>query len=73
MQHLHKILSLTSMTTSGKIALGVVASGALVAAWLLTGSRKEKTRDFVSKKSENLKTILKPEKSVSDDQDFYYI
>ena len=62
------------MSTSGKIVIGVgIASSALIAAWLLTGSRKEKTKDFVSKKSENLRAVLKSEKSVSDEQDFYYI
>ena len=44
------------MSTGGKIAIGVgIASSALLAAWLLTGNRKEKTKDFVSKKSEKLK------------------
>ena len=62
------------MSNSGKIALGVgLASSALLAAWLLTGNRKEKTRDFVAKKSENLKAALKSDKVVSDEQDFYYI
>ena len=62
------------MSTGGKIVIGVgIASSALIAAWLLTGSRKERTRDFVSKKSENLKAVLKPEKSAFDEQDFYYI
>lgn len=61
------------MSTSGKIVIGVgIASSALIAAWLLTGTRKEKTKDFVSKKSENLKAVLKSEKAL-DEQDFYYI
>ena len=41
------------MRTTGKIALGVsLASSVLLATWLLTGDRKVKTRDFVSKKAE---------------------
>ena len=62
------------MSTGGKIAIGVgIASSALLAAWLLTGNRKEKTREFVSKKSENLKEVRRSEKSAHDEQDFYYI
>lgn len=62
------------MSTSGKIVIGVgIASSALIAAWLLTGTRKEKTKDFVSKKSEDLKAVLKSEKPALDEQDFYYI
>jgi hypothetical protein len=62
------------MSTGGKIVIGVgIASSALLAAWLLTGNRKEKTKDFVSKTSESLKSVRKAEKSAIDEQDFYYI
>lgn len=64
----------TNMSTGGKIVIGVgIASSALLAAWLLTGNRKEKTKDFVSKTSESLKSVRKAEKSAIDEQDFYYI
>lgn len=62
------------MSTSGKIAISVgIASSVLVAAWLLTGNRKEKTKEFVAKKAENFKSVLKSEKFSADDQEIYYI
>lgn len=57
------------MTTSKKIILGLgVAGGALLAAWLLTGDRKDKTKEFVSKKAEDLKKVLKREKTDSQEE-----
>ena len=57
------------MTTSKKIIIGLgVAGGALLAAWLLTGDRKQKTKQFVSKKAEDLKQALKKEKKVSEEE-----
>jgi hypothetical protein len=57
------------MTTSKKIILGLgVAGGALLAAWLLTGDRKDKTKEFVSKKAEDLKKALKKEKTDSQEE-----
>lgn len=39
------------MSTTKKIAIGLgIASGALLAAWLLTGNRKQKTREFLAKR-----------------------
>ena len=62
------------MSTSRKIAIGLgIASGALVAAWLLTGSRKEKTKEFISKKTGNLKEALKFKKGNVDDSDIHYV
>lgn len=62
------------MNTSGKIAIIGLASSALLAVWLLTGTRKEKTREFVAKKAEGFKDVLKSEKFVVvEDQEFYYI
>lgn len=61
------------MRTSGKIVVSVIASSALLAAWLLTGTRKEKTREFVSKKAESHKTPAKSSKYAIEDQDIYYI
>ena len=44
------------MSTTSKIVIGIgIASGALLAAWLLTGSRKEKTKEFISRKTNGLK------------------
>lgn len=63
------------MNTTSKIALGlgVASAGALLAAWLLTGERKQKTREYISKKAGGLKNALKTEKSSFDDSDTYYI
>lgn len=52
-----------------------LASGALLAAWLLTGSRKEKTKAFVSKGARKIGQTLKTEKkvNVTEDSDVHYI
>jgi len=52
------------MNTTTKIAIGIgLASGALLAAWLLTGTRKEKTKAFISRRATGLKRSLKPERT----------
>ena len=62
------------MRTTGKIALGVsLASSVLLATWLLTGERKMKTRDFVSKKAESLRGSLKSDRIQTSELDSYYI
>jgi hypothetical protein len=64
------------MGTTKKIAIGLgIASGALLAAWLLTGDRKKKTTDFISKKADELKkTFNKQTKNESsDDTDIHYV
>ena len=50
-----------------------LASGALLATWLLTGSWKQKTKEFVSKKAEDLKKVLKTDKSSFDDNEAHYV
>ena len=57
------------------IGLGV-ASGALLAAWLLTGDRGKKTKEFVAKKADDLKQSLKKDKKEeveSEDSETYYV
>jgi hypothetical protein len=64
------------MNTTKKIAIGLgLAGGAILATWLLTGSRKKKTRDFVVKRTQNLKRVLtkKEEAKVFDDSDAHYV
>lgn len=62
------------MSTTRKIAIGLgVAGGALLAAWLLTGDRKKKTKEFISKKAEDLKNALKKDKGNFDDSDVHYV
>lgn len=62
------------MNTTGKIALGAsLVSSLLMAAWLLTGERKEKAKVFVTKKAENLRNVLKSDRVYMSELDEYYI
>ena len=62
------------MNTTGKIAIGVsLATSFVLAAWLLTGDRKVKTKDFVSKKTEGLRSALKADRIYTSELDGYYI
>jgi hypothetical protein len=62
------------MNITGKIALGAsLASSFLLAAWLLTGERKMKAKDFVTKKAESLRSVLKSDKVFVSELDDYYI
>jgi 3-polyprenyl-4-hydroxybenzoate decarboxylase len=64
------------MSTTRKIMIGVgLASGALLAAWLLTGRRREKTKAFVSRGAKTLNRTLKKEKKqeVFEDSDVHYV
>lgn len=63
------------MNTSKKVAIGLgVAGGALLAAWLLTGDRKKKTKDFVSKAANDIKKVFTPkEDKAQDDSDINYV
>jgi hypothetical protein len=59
-----------------KIAIGVgLASGALLAAWLLTGTRKDKTKKFISKGTASLmNSIKKPDNSGNEsDTETHYV
>jgi len=61
------------MNTTRKIAIGLgVAGGALLAAWLLTGDRKKKTKEFVAKKASDIKKALSKTKD-TEDQDIHYV
>jgi hypothetical protein len=68
---------LYNMSTSSKIVIGVgIASGALLAAWLLTGTRKEMTKKFLTKGTERIKQTLQTEpkaKVVFDDSEVHYV
>jgi hypothetical protein len=63
------------MSTTSKIVIGVgLASGALLAAWLLTGTRKHKTKKLITKGTERLKgTLKKEQKRVFDDSEIHYV
>ena len=57
-----------------KVAFGLsIASGAVLAAWLLTGDRKERTRTYLVKRTENIRKALKSERSEYDDSEVLYI
>jgi hypothetical protein len=61
------------MNTTGKIAIGFsLASSLILTAWLLTGERKVKTKDFVSKKVESLRLVLKSDRVDADESEAYY-
>ncbi|MDZ4715225.1 MAG: hypothetical protein SH819_07110 [Cytophagales bacterium] len=63
------------MSTTRKFAIGLgLAGGALLAAWLLTGPRKKRTRDFLVRKAVDLKKTLQKKKDVfHDDTDVNYV
>lgn len=63
------------MSTTKKIAIGLgLAGGALLAAYLLTGDRKKKTKDFLTKTGKKIKNVIDPkEKPSSTDRDFDYV
>ena len=62
------------MNTSKKIAIGLgVAGGALLAAWLLTGDRKKKTKEFVSKAANDIKNVFNNDDKKKDDSDVHYV
>lgn len=63
-------------STSKKLAIGLgLAGGALLAAWLLTGDRKKKTKDFVAKRANAFKKAFdaKPSAESDVDQDVHYV
>ncbi|MEJ0056841.1 MAG: hypothetical protein WDN75_15010 [Bacteroidota bacterium] len=44
------------MSTTRKVAIGIgIAGSALLAAWLLTGDRKKKTKQFIVRKANDLR------------------
>ncbi len=61
------------MSTTRKVAIGLsMAGGALLAAWLLTGERKRKTKEFVAKKANDIKKAFVKRDDV-EDEDVHYI
>ncbi len=64
-----------NMKTTSKVAigLGVAAGGALLAAWLLTGNRKTKTKEFVAKKADDLKRAFKKVAKDFDESENLYV
>lgn len=52
-----------------------LASGALLAAWLLTGSRKPKTKAFVAKSARTINNRLAKDRDpkVHEESDIHYV
>jgi hypothetical protein len=75
MKHLlHPCGLFLCMSITKKIAIGLgLASGALLAAWMLTGDRKKKTREFLTKKATDLKRALRSKQHQATDEDAIYI
>lgn len=63
------------MGASKKIAIGLGLAGgaALFTAWLLSGSRGQKTKDYLVKKAQDLKEKLKKEIDSNDDNEVHYV
>ena len=63
------------MSTTRKVAIGLgIAGGALLAAWLLTGSRKKKTKEFLLRTAADLsKSLHKKPAANPDDSDGHYV
>ncbi|MCB0491159.1 MAG: hypothetical protein KDC93_01965 [Cyclobacteriaceae bacterium] len=55
------------------IGLGLAGGAALFTAWLLSGSRGQKTKDYLVKKAQDLKQTLKKEIDSNDDNEAHYI
>jgi len=69
-----KIGLISIMSKSSTFAIGIgLASGALLAAWLLTGTRKERTKKFISARTASIKKSMKAERPVYDETESYYL
>lgn len=56
------------------VAIGLgIAGGALLAAWLLTGDRRRKTKEFVVRKTQDLKQAMKKDIESFDDSEVHYL
>jgi hypothetical protein len=61
------------MTSTRKIVIGLsLAGGAFLAAWLLTGDRKKKTKDFVVRRALDIKQGIRKD-NLEDPERFYYL
>lgn len=62
------------MKTTRKIAIGLsIASGALFAAWLMTGDRAPKTKNYIVRRARNFKDSIKVSARSHEDNDVHYI
>lgn len=62
------------MSSTRKVAIGLgIAGGALLAAWLLTGTRKRKTKDFLTRTAADLKKSGQSKTTTPEDPDAFYV
>ena len=63
------------MSNTRKVAIGIgIAGGALLAAWLLTGARKKKTKEFLVQTAADLsKSLHKKPATTREDSDVHYV
>ncbi len=62
------------MSTTRKVAIGIgIAGGAILAAWLFTGTRKKKTKDFLVRRAHDIKKSLKKADAPAEDSDVNYV
>lgn len=62
------------MKNTSKIAIGLgLVSSAFLATWLVTGDRKNKTREFIVKKANEVKRSIQKEVESFDDSEALYI
>ncbi|MBL7864995.1 MAG: hypothetical protein JNK10_08980 [Cyclobacteriaceae bacterium] len=62
------------MSSTRKVAIGLgIAGGALLAAWLLTGTRKKKTKDFIVRTASDIKKSFTKNTPSTDDSDVHYV
>ena len=62
------------MNTTKKILVGLsIASGALLAAWLMTGDRGQKVKNYIVRRSRNSKEDPKKEEKIFEDSDVNYV
>jgi len=62
------------MSSTKKIVIGLgVAAGAGLAIWLLTGDRKKKTLDFVSRRARDLKKAMEKVRTGGEEAESHYV
>lgn len=62
------------MNTTKRIIFGLgIASGALLTAWLMTGDRGQKTKNYIVRRARNLKETLKTDEKIFDDSEIHYV
>ena len=55
------------------IGLGLAGGAALLTAWLMSGSRGQKTKDYLVKKAQDLRNNLKKETNSNDENEVHYL